>query len=475
MDDNSKIYKPQGKDYAKFIIPSLIGAFLFLCPIPQAEGGFNIPLGIIVDWMTDIMDSVSFGIIAPDTMELNFGLHYMIGLVCVTIAFVGMFLSTVLKLDFIMNKPLLKKAFYTPSPIYFASKTLGFIFMWMLVLNIGPEQVIASYTGDVMVELFAALVVIFIVLVPGIPLLTDFGLMEFIGIFIKKVVRTLFTLPGRASVDLVASWFGSSVASIIISRSQHEKGFYTSREAAVATTCFAIVSVPFSYIVARTSGLADHFFLFYFIMTVATLCLAMILPRIWPLRSVPDVYLEDVGKQFVEEEAPPNMSRFAFATQSASARAQKMTAKDFKNSAVDTYIGIFFDLLPIILAWGTLAMMVNELPIFGIKVFDYLSWPFVQFLQLMQVQVPSDVAAATVVGFIDMFIPAMMLRASDVGLETRMILGVLSVVQVIYMAEVGVLILRSRIPLNFGKLLALFVMRTLIGLPIIVLLTKLII
>jgi nucleoside recognition membrane protein YjiH len=378
-----------------------------------------------------------------------------------------MILATVLKLDFIMSKPLLKKAFYTPSPIYFVSKCIGFVFIWMIFLNIGPEGVIGSWTGDVMVGLFAALVVIFIVLVPGIPLLTDFGLMEFIGIFIKKFIRTLFTLPGRASVDLVASWFGSSVASVIITRTQHERGFYTDREAAVATTNFAIVSVPFSFVVARTAGLADHFFLFYFIMAVTVLFLAILLPRIWPLRNIPDTYLEDVGKQFEEEEAPSNMSKFAYATQSACKRAQKTTGKDFKDSVVDTYVGIFFDLLPIILAWGTLAMMVNELT----PIFEFLAWPMAQLLQLMNVEAAAQFAPATLVGFIDMFIPALMIGGAP--LETRMILGILSVVQVVYMAEVGVLILRSRIPLNFWKLLVLFIMRTLIGLPIIVLLVKL--
>ena len=463
MNDSSKVSKPSGKEYARFIIPSLIGAFLFLAPIPFRDA-FNIPLGIIIVWVTESFASIEwFGTYAPDTEDNIFGLHYMIGLVTITIAFIGMLLAHFVKPKFIMNSPVLRGVFVS-SPVYFISKVIGFIVIWMIFLNVGPPEVIASWTGDVMVGLMAGLVVIFLVLIPGIPLLTDFGLMEFIGAFIKKVVRTLFMLPGRASVDLVASWFGSSAASIMITRGQHEKGFYTDREAAVAMTNFAIVSLPFTFVVATRSGLGEHFFTFYFIMTVAVLFLAILMPRIWPLRQIPDTYLDGVGKQ-IDEDVPEGVSKFAWATRSACDRAKKTTAKDVVDSALSGYAGIFFDLIPVLLAWGTIAMVINE----HTDVFEWISWPMGQLLMLFQVEAAMEFAPATIIGFVDMFLPALMIGSAPD--QTRMILGVLSVVQVIYMAETGVLILKSKVPLNIGKLFIIFMMRTLISLPIIVGLT----
>ncbi|MCL2873621.1 MAG: hypothetical protein FWE29_01665 [Defluviitaleaceae bacterium] len=467
MSNNSKTSNSNGKGYARFIIPSLIGAFLFLAPIPT-ENAFNIPLGIAIDFVGDQFSQISFGTygvyFGDGVYDGNFDLRHMIGLITITIAFLGMLLAHFVKPAFIMNNPVLKSVFIS-SPVYFISKVIGFIIIWMIFLNIGPDEVIASWTGDVMVVLLASLVVIFLVLIPGIPLLTDFGLMEFIGTFIKKVVRVLFTLPGRAAVDLVASWFGSSAASIMITRGQHEKGFYTGREAAVATTNFAIVSVPFTFVVARTAGLADYFFTFYFIMAVAVLFLAVLMPRIWPLKKIPDTYLEDVGKQITEEEVPQGTSQFAWATESACARAKKTTVKDVVDSALSGYAGIFFDLLPVLLAWGTIAMVINE----HTDIFTWISWPMGQLLTLFQVEGAMEFAPATLVGFVDMFIPALMIGSAPD--QTRMILGTLSVVQVIYLAETGALILKSKIPLNIGKLFIIFMMRTLISLPIIVGLT----
>ena len=48
---------------------------------------------------------------------------------------------------------------------------------------------------------------------------------------------------------------------------------------------------------------------------------------------------------------------------------------------------------------------------------------------------------------------------------TRFVIAALSVTQLIYMSEVGALLLGSKIPVNFWDLLLIFILRTLITLP----------
>lgn len=57
---------------------------------------------------------------------------------------------------------------------------------------------------------------------------------------------------------------------------------------------------------------------------------------------------------------------------------------------------------------------------------------------------------------------------------TRFIVATISVTQLIYMSEVGGLLLASKIPVNFLDLVIIFIQRTLITLPIIVLVAHLI-
>ncbi|MEO1324970.1 MAG: hypothetical protein AAFV59_18420, partial [Pseudomonadota bacterium] len=50
--------------------------------------------------------------------------------------------------------------------------------------------------------------------------------------------------------------------------------------------------------------------------------------------------------------------------------------------------------------------------------------------------------------------------------NTRFVIATASVAQVLYMSELGALLMQSRIPIGLGHLTAVFVLRTLITLPI---------
>jgi len=75
-------------------------------------------------------------------------------------------------------------------------------------------------------------------------------------------------------------------------------------------------------------------------------------------------------------------------------------------------------------------------------------------------------APALVVGFADMFLPAVLGQSIESEL-TRFVIASMSLTQLIYMSEVGVLLLKSKIPLNFIELVSIFVIRTLITLPLV--------
>jgi nucleoside recognition membrane protein YjiH len=471
--------KPTGAHTAKFLIVSLIGIALFMVPIFDggshgiALGGRNILLGGVIDWLNTVFGSLYFTQYSPDTMGGNFAAHYLLALIFISVSFIGSVIAWVAKPKFIMDNERLKEVFHCHI-VYLISKLIGFIFIWLIFLshfgvggNVIFDAVIHSWTGDVIIGLVAGLITIFLVIVPFMPLITEFGLMEFIGVVIRKVVRALFTLPGRASVDLMASWFGSSAASIIITRGQHERGFYTGREAAVIAVNFSFVSLPFTFVVANTMGLGDYFLWFYLVMCLTCVLLGLLLPRIWPLRQLTDTYLDGVGKQITEDERPEGTGMFAFAVDTASRKAASATFGDVAKSAGRSYTNIFMDLIPIIMAWGTIGIIIAE----KTDLFNWISWPIGQYMRLLQIEGAMEVSHLTIVGFIDMFLPALMI--GDVPMFTIFVIGVLSIVQIIYMAETGVLIAKSKMPLGVGKLFIIFLMRTVIGLPIIVGLTHL--
>src|SRR5699024_6444005 len=91
----------------------------------------------------------------------------------------------------------------------------------------------------------------------------------------------------------------------------------------------------------------------------------------------------------------------------------------------------------------------------------------VPLLDLMQVPYAAEASETILVGFADMFLPAII--GSSIEAEmTRFIIATLSVTQLIYMSEVGGLLLGSRVPVSFKDLFIIFILRTLITLPVIV-------
>ena len=126
-----------------------------------------------------------------------------------------------------------------------------------------------------------------------------------------------------------------------------------------------------------------------------------------------------------------------------------------------TTFDIWFGLEPLVMVIGTGSLIVANFTPF----FTWLSLPFVPFLQLLQLPEAGAAAPAFVVGFADQFLPVILGQAIESDL-TRFVIACAAVTQLIYMSEVGALLLKSRLSLNLGDLAAIFFLRTLITIPI---------
>lgn len=434
----------------KFLLGSAFGILMFLVPIPQGES-FTTLLDFLKSWIKGLFGG---------------SLPYLIMVILIVSAIMSLY-DYVAKPDWIRKNHYLSRAFST-TPLYLVSKVIGAIFVVMVVFKIGPEQVISADTGATMVDLCGTLFSIVIAFSFIMPFLTDCGIMEFLGVLARPVVRPLFHVPGRASVDLIASWFGASNAAVILTREQYMKGYYTKREAGYIMTNFSLVSIPFCLMVADTMGISNLFPSFYLCICLLGIILAVIIARIPPIRLIPDTYRESVGKQ-INEDIPQEKGMLSYALEMSYRRAEKFTAKTVCGGGFEVMVGMFFDLIPIVVSWGTIALMIATYTPF----FKWISYPMGMYLNALGVPEAFAAAPATLVGFTDMFIPAL-LSVGLASVKTKFVIGVLSLIQIIYLTEVGTIIIKSEIPLNFWKLLVIFLERTIIAIPLIVLFANMI-
>ncbi|MDQ0207984.1 YjiH family protein [Alkalicoccobacillus murimartini] len=436
-----------------FLIPSIIGALLFLIPLPIGDGR---------QW-TVIIAYISSNI---ENFVSSFITELLV--VVLLLSSIGALIGGMLKPSWMVNQPFLKGLFVI-HPFWLLIRCLGAVFAILTLLEVGPEVVIGTGTGqEVLYFLLPVLAVWSFVMGMLLPLLIEFGLMEWLGTLAQKIMRPLFKLPGRAAVDSMASWMGNNMVSILITINQYESGYYSKRESAIIVTNFTITSIGFSLIVARMLNIENLFPPFYLTVLVGVCVAAIICPRIPPLSRMKDGYYEPVGKQIVEE-VPENTSIPKWAFQKGVAKASNVPSPTvLVKKGLFNAMDIWFGMLPLVMGIGTIALMIaNFTPVFQI-----ISYPLIPVLELMQIPEASTAAPAMLIGFADMFLPAIL--GSNIESElTRFVVGAVSLTQLIYMSEIGVMLIRSSIPVNIGQLFLMFIIRTIITLPIVVLIAHL--
>lgn len=433
-------------DILKFLIPSLVGVFLFMIPVPY-KGEMTIPVAILAKWVEGTFSSVI------PTISVLF----------MFIATVGTIVAKIAYPSFIMNSSFLRRLFDV-NGLFVVARIVGTILGAMTLWKIGPEWVWSENTGALLLySLIPILFSVFLFAGLFLPLLLDFGLLELCGALLTKIMRPVFKLPGRSSIDCIASWLGDGTIGVLLTNKQYEDGFYTKREAAVIGTTFSVVSITFSIVVITYMKLEHMFGAYYFTIVVAGLVAAIIMPRIPPLSKKPDTYYHEHHAP-VDETVPAGYTPFQWGLKQATEVAQRNSdmGKLLKNG-VQTVIDMWLGVLPVVMAIGTVALIIAETT----PVFEWLGKPFVPILTLLQVPEASAAAQTMVVGFADMFLPAII--GSGIESEfTRFVIACVSVTQLIYMSEVGGLLLASKLPITFKDLVVIFLLRTFITLPIIV-------
>ncbi|MUV37446.1 uncharacterized protein JNUCC1_01252 [Lentibacillus sp. JNUCC-1] len=436
-------------DHLRFIIPSLVGILLFMTPVPTKEGT-TIPIAVLADWVQ-----------AKLANQLS-----VIMMLIIIVTAVLTVLAKVVGRDRLEKTPFFQQLFHV-SLFWTITRVVAAVFAVMVVFKLGPEAIYSGDTGGTLIGDGGLLHVLFAVfLFAGLflPLLMNFGLLEFFGTLMTKIMRPLFKLPGRGSIDSLASWIGDGTIGVLLTSRQYEGGYYTKREAIVIGTTFSVVSITFTLVVISEVGLAHMFVPFYLTVLLAGFVAALIMPRIPPLSRKADTYAIE-NAEGIDETVPENENVFTFGYKKALARAKNERSvyqflKEGSQNVLDMWMGV----APVVMAFGLIALILAEYT----QLFTWLGVPFVPLLELMQVPYAAEASETMLVGFADMFLPAIIGGGIEAEI-TRFIIAALSITQLIYMSEVGGLLLGSKVPVSFLDLVVIFILRTLITLPIIVL------
>ena len=388
--------------------------------------------------------------------------------IIITISFVMSVLAS-FNVKFIKENKLLNQTF-SVTPVWLVLRILGFIVVWMVVLkdklHLGPffDMIVADESATfILNDLLTSLVIIFVIASMLLPLLLDFGLLEFIGAIFTKIMRPVFLIPGRAAVDCITSWIGDGTLGVMLTANQYESGYYSAKEAAIISTNFSAVSITFSLIVLSQVDMVDYFGVYYLLVCLVGIVCAIIVPRIPPLSLKKDDYVVDSNHDN-EDIAENYNSSVQYGLDLAIKRAESHKGiGEFLKNGIENAFGMWFSVMPIVMIIGTASLVLAN----NTQIFEILGKPFLPLLNLLKVPESLEASKTMIVGFSDMFTPSIIAASTIQSQMTKFIVATISVTQLIYLSEVGGLILASSIPVNLFELFVIFIERTIISLLIV--------
>jgi len=407
----------------KFIIYSIIGIFMFFIPITWRNSS-TIPVDHIVSFIRT---------------DLKF-LAIWFGLIVTTIGGIYPWIKGTWK----------KSTF---DMVFSVLKLAGIVVAYMIYFKAAPQWMLEADVGPFLLE---KLVVPVGLIVPigsvFLSFLISYGLMEFIGAFVRPVMRLIFKTPGRSAIDAVASFVGSYSVALIITNRVYKEGKYTTKEAAIIATGFSTVSATFMIVVAKTLNIMDMWNVFFWSTLVITFIVTAITARIWPLAKMPDEY---VAKPDPEKEIKKDILKEGWKEALTAAEAAPSLMNNIAGNLKDGF-KMAMNILPTIMSVGLLGLGLAKFT----PIFDIVGYIFYPFAWITQIPEPLLVAKASAVEIAEMFLPAAIVTAAP--LATKFVVAVVSISAILFFSASIPCILSTDIKISIPQILIIWVERTIL-------------
>ena len=159
-----------------FLLPSIIGIFLFTIPF-KMEGEWKIPVAILANLVAGYVEPIM-----PWTVTVV--------MILAALGSIGFQFSK----DTNHEEQSFFEKLFKVNWFWTITRVIGAIFAVMVVANIGPEAVRSEDTGGMLLSstgLLSFLFTIFLFAGLLLPLLLNFGLLEFFGTMMVKIMRPI--------------------------------------------------------------------------------------------------------------------------------------------------------------------------------------------------------------------------------------------------------------------------------------------
>ncbi len=433
--------KRNGTALAKFVICSLVGILFFFVNVPY-NGKTTVPLLHAIDIAKSLVPQVAN--------------MWLVVILCATT------LGTCLWAKMSSAPKWIKERHSKDSVFSYFCYIASTVFAFMVALNIGPAFIIDPTVG--MSSLNVARDVFYSLTVAGtlVALLTEFGLLEFLGILMEPIMRKVFRVPGKASIDALSSFVCAPSLGVMITSNLYKNKVYTARESIAITTSFSICSLGTYAFLSGLTGAAAYYSQIVLSSLIVTFIMAIIMVRIPPLSKKKDTYID--GEVQTEEQRKTkgySSDTFPSAIDAASEKVEGVSFSVIIKAMLNS-VGFAWKVCTYIISISVIFLaLAKYTPIVG-----WLGVPIAPILELFGLADAQTIAPGILAGFFALSLPSSLVAGAEIAASSGFFVVLLSTSQIIFFTESANTMLDSAIPVGFKDLLLIFLVRTAFLIPI---------
>ena len=297
-----------------------------------------------------------------------------------------------------------------------------------------------------------------------LPFLVDYGLVDFVGVFVRLIMRPIFKLPGRAAIIMVTAFLGNFSAGHIAVNNYYQTGRFTERESVCIDTSLSTVSVGFLMALATITGVsqAGYWNTYFWVAFLITLLVALIGIRIPPLRGIPDTYYEGTE---------PNPEKIIKTHLVSTAFTEALEIVEKQDTLLHRIGYIEKETLYVL---GTVSAGTSFFGTFGVVLYTftpivqwlgYIFWPFFRIFGFTGEEL-SVACTGAMISFVEVTVPALLVAAGVWSMRLRFMLAVLPVTSIIFLASFVPCCMGTEVPVKFWHLCVIWLERMILSILI---------
>ncbi len=341
---------------------------------------------------------------------------------------------------------------------FLVQSVLGLAFTALFCLGLLPEALdgvvksAVDATGNILCAIFLTSVFV--------PLLTEYGLVDFVGVFFRPFMRRVFLTPGSSAVIGVSAFLGNYSMGHVLSRKMYDQGQFTQKEAVIVSVGFSTCSIGLMINLVNYLGLMPLWNVYVLDILLVTFATTILAARIPPIRWKKDSYAPGVEPR--PEEACPRQDLGREALRQALDKAR--SAPPFLSSVKD----MFARVIPVICEITGTSMFIITLALVlkaYTPIFSWIGMLFLPVLRLCGLAMEEAAACAAPLGacLFEPVLSGVISQGVTLSFAARWIIAIVPYSSIIFFAGFIPSLWKSGIPCKIWEMLLIWLERMVIG------------